>query len=160
MRSSGIAAALPACAAPAWLRGRGSRRRPGPVLPTRLSGVPFCAAPPLPSLQVRTPGGSQSPFYDELAKAAGDAEARGAGVHTKDKDAAAAAVRDLLSSDGAPPLSLRSVPVAAPVGAAAVAASLGAARLPAWRGWLRRGGGAGSAVALGCWIAAGCRHVV
>ena len=52
--------------------------------------------------QVRTPGGSQSPFYDDLAKAAGDAEARGLGVHNKDKDASAAAVRDLLSADGAP----------------------------------------------------------
>lgn len=49
--------------------------------------------------KVRTPGGSQSPFYDDLAKAAGDAEARSLGVHTKDKDAAAAAVRDLLSAD-------------------------------------------------------------
>ena len=34
------------------------------------------------------------------AQAAGDAEARSLGVHTKDKDAAAAAVRDLLSADG------------------------------------------------------------
>ncbi len=33
-------------------------------------------------------------------QAAGDAEARGLGVHTQDKDAAAAAVRDLLSADG------------------------------------------------------------
>jgi staphylococcal nuclease domain-containing protein 1 len=50
--------------------------------------------------KVRTPGGSQSAFYDELVKAAADAEAKGLGVHTKDREAAAAAVRDLLSQDG------------------------------------------------------------
>ena len=50
--------------------------------------------------KVRTPGGSQSAFYDDLAKAAADAEAKGLGVHTKDREAAAAAVRDLLSQDG------------------------------------------------------------
>ncbi|PSC71228.1 hypothetical protein C2E20_5281 [Micractinium conductrix] len=49
--------------------------------------------------KVRTPGGQQSPFYDDLAKAAADAEAKGLGVHTKDRDAAAAAVRDLMSAD-------------------------------------------------------------
>ena len=66
--------------------------------------------------KVRTPGGSQSAFYDELVKAAADAEAKGLGVHTKDREAAAAAVRDLLSHDG------------------------GCRCLPAWRGWLLAGG--------------------
>ena len=73
---------------------------------------PTAACPPArpacphnqPPLQVRTPGGQQSPFYDDLAKAAADAEAKGLGVHTKDRDAAAAAVRDLMSADGAPGL--------------------------------------------------------
>lgn len=61
---------------------------------------------PLPQLlpscsQVRTPGGQQSPFYEDLAKAQADAESRGLGVWTKDKDALAAAVRDVPSADGA-----------------------------------------------------------
>ena len=50
--------------------------------------------------RVRAPGGSQSPFYDELAKAQESAEAAALGLHTKDKSAAAASVRDTLSADG------------------------------------------------------------
>lgn len=50
--------------------------------------------------RVRAPGGQQSPYYDDLAKAAGEAEARGLGVHTKDADVLAAAVRDVLTADG------------------------------------------------------------
>ncbi|KAL4429360.1 hypothetical protein ABPG77_005134 [Micractinium sp. CCAP 211/92] len=49
--------------------------------------------------KVRTPGGQQSPFYDDLAKAQADAESRSLGVWTKDKDALAAAVRDVQSAD-------------------------------------------------------------
>lgn len=51
--------------------------------------------------QVRTPGGQQSPFYDDLAKAQADAESHSLGLWTKDKDALAAAVRDVQSADGA-----------------------------------------------------------
>ena len=64
--------------------------------------APFCARLHM-YMQVRAPGGQQSPFYDELAKAQEDAEAKSLGVHTKDKDAAAASVRDNLSADGAAP---------------------------------------------------------
>lgn len=33
--------------------------------------------------KVRTPGGQQSPYYEELAKAAEAAEAKAVGIHTK-----------------------------------------------------------------------------
>lgn len=50
--------------------------------------------------RVRPPSDKQSPYYEQLSKAAEDAEAKSLGLHTKDKDAAAAAVRDLPSPDG------------------------------------------------------------
>lgn len=50
--------------------------------------------------RVRPPSDKQSPYYEQLAKAAEEAEGKGLGLHTKDKDAAAAAIRDLPSADG------------------------------------------------------------
>lgn len=43
--------------------------------------------------KVRTGGGQQSPFQEELVRAAEEAEQRGLGVHCKDPEALAAAVR-------------------------------------------------------------------
>jgi endonuclease YncB( thermonuclease family) len=45
--------------------------------------------------KVRPVGGQQSPYYEDLVKAGGAAEARGAGVHAK--QVAPDAVRDLLA---------------------------------------------------------------
>lgn len=56
--------------------------------------------------KIRAPGGQQSPFYDELAKAQADADSKGLGVHIKDRDAAAFAVRDVQSADGKRPVLL------------------------------------------------------
>ena len=44
--------------------------------------------------RVRASGGQQSPYHQDLIKAAEGAEASGAGMHTADKEAVAAAVRD------------------------------------------------------------------
>lgn len=49
--------------------------------------------------RVRPAGGQQSPFYEDLVKAQEAAEAKGAGVHTKDPDALAAAVREPTGED-------------------------------------------------------------
>lgn len=51
--------------------------------------------------KVRSAGGQQSPFYEDLAKAAEDAEARGVGLWTKDHAKLQAAVRASASSEGA-----------------------------------------------------------
>lgn len=50
--------------------------------------------------KVRPAGGQQSPFYEDLAKAAEDAEARGLGLWNKDHAKLQAAVRTSASSDG------------------------------------------------------------
>lgn len=80
--------------AAAWLLGSVLGERPSwwRLIPCTLHPV---------RLQVRTPGGQQSPFYEDLTKAQADAESRSLGVWTKDKDALADAVRDVQSADGA-----------------------------------------------------------
>lgn len=45
--------------------------------------APHTALGLLPLPQVRPPGGQQSPYYEELAKAAEAAEAKGVGMYTK-----------------------------------------------------------------------------
>lgn len=49
--------------------------------------------PRLPAAKVRQGGGQQSPFYEQLAAAEEQAKSAGAGIWTKDPEAAAGAVR-------------------------------------------------------------------
>ena len=69
---------------------RGSRSRGRMLLALTLSAhqkgeesSPACTACASAGAQVRPPGGQQSPYYEELAKAAEGAEARGVGMYTK-----------------------------------------------------------------------------